>query len=203
MALISGVMLFGCGTGGTDAGGVDLNEAETHRTDQENINPGSHVDQKDGPESPLSSSNIGGTVMTPSQSVVENVTRGEDLTKFSSALTQADMIKTLNGSGPFTIFAPTDEAFEAMSGGMSLGDLMKPENKERLKQLVQSHIVTGKVTSADLQNGSKLKTAGGQQLSVTNQNGQVMVNGATVEQADQESRNGVIHVVNKVLAPGS
>ncbi len=136
--------------------------------------------------------------MTARKNVVENISANRDLVNFTSALKQADLVEMLNGTGPYTIFAPTDEAFKAMQGDR-LKELFKPENRQQLQTFLNNHLVTGKLTSADLQDGAMLKTAGGNQLRVTKSGNQVTVNGAAIKEADAESSNGVVHTINQVL----
>jgi uncharacterized surface protein with fasciclin (FAS1) repeats len=110
------------------------------------------------------------------------------------------LVRTLSGTGPYTLFVPSNEAFEALPGG-TLEDLMKPENKEQLVALVNNHIVAGKLNAKALQAGSSIRTSGNGQVKVSVNGDNVMVNGARVKAADIVSSNGVIHVINKVLVP--
>ncbi len=197
--LMMSISLIGCDLRRDSPTSEQGQNSGTARDNREQ-NPQSHVDPKTEGEPVTSSSNIGGNVMTPGQNIVQNITAGENLATLGGLIKQADMVKTLNAPGPYTVFAPTDEAFEALPGG-SIDDLMKPENKQRLTQILNNHVVAGKLGSADLKDGTMLKTVGGQQLKVTNQNGKIMVNGANVEPGDGQSSNGVIHVVDKVLMP--
>lgn len=170
------------------------------RDETRNVNPSSHVDTKDGPgEPPVTSAEVGGNVMTARKNIMGNISSNRDLVNFTSALKQAQFVEMLNGTGPYTVFAPTDEAFKAMQGDR-LKDLFKPENRQQLQTFLNNHLVTGKLTTADLQDGAMLKTAGGNQLRVTKSGGnQITVNGAAIEEADAESSNGVVHVVSQVL----
>lgn len=143
---------------------------------------------------------VGGYEMMPSQNVVENITSAPTLTTLAAALRKADLVRTLNATGPYTVFAPTNEAFEALPDGV-LEDLMEPENKQKLVEILNSHVVAGRLTANDLQDGTVLKTVGGEQLKVTKRNNEIMINGAEVVIANAQSDNGVIHVINKVLLP--
>ena len=108
-----------------------------------------------------------------------------------------------NGEGPYTVFAPTDEAFAALPEG-TVQDLLKPENKERLTAVVRMHVVPGKVMSADLAGKTtEAETLGGGTVSVDATGDAVTVGEATVTQADIEAVNGVIHVIDKVMMPAS
>ena len=117
-----------------------------------------------------------------------------------SAVKAADLVETLKGEGPFTVFAPTDEAFAALPEG-TVENLLKPENKDQLIAILTYHVVPAKVMSGDIA-GKKadVLTVQGDRLSVNARNG-VKVDGAKVVSADIEATNGVIHVVDKVLLP--
>lgn len=135
-----------------------------------------------------------------SRSLLENASLNDDLTTFSDLLRSANMVKNLSGTGPYTLFAPTDKAFEALPGS-TLEDLSKPENEEHLQHLLNNHLIAGRLTTEDLQDGAILKTAAGQQLKVSKRDGRVRINGALIENADGMSSNGVLHTINKVLMP--
>lgn len=117
-----------------------------------------------------------------------------------AAVTAADLGATLKGEGPFTVFAPTDDAFVALPAG-TVDDLVKPENKEKLTAILTYHVMAGKVMAADIA-GKKLEpaTVNGEVLHVDATSG-VKVNTATVVTADIECTNGVIHVIDAVLMP--
>nr|WP_050789474.1 fasciclin domain-containing protein [Roseibium aggregatum] len=116
-----------------------------------------------------------------------------------AAVQAAGLVDTLKGDGPFTVFAPTDEAFAALPAG-TVDDLLKPENKEKLVAILTYHVVAGKVMSTDLSDGMTAKTVEGSEISVDLDNG-VMVNDANVVTADVAADNGVIHVIDKVIMP--
>jgi uncharacterized surface protein with fasciclin (FAS1) repeats len=116
-----------------------------------------------------------------------------------AALTAADKVTMLKSDGPFTVFAPTDEAFAALPKG-TVENLMKPENKEKLGAVLAYHVMEGKVMAADAKT-MKAPTANGADLNVKVNGGKVMVNDATVVKADVKASNGVIHVIDKVLMP--
>lgn len=118
----------------------------------------------------------------------------------AAALKAADLIDTLKGPGPFTVFAPTDEAFAKLPAG-ALDDLLKPENKAKLQTLLRYHVVSGKVMAADVVKLKSAKTVEGQNVAVKSMNGTVMINGATVTKTDIAASNGVIHVIDTVLMP--
>lgn len=122
----------------------------------------------------------------------------EGFSTLVAAINAAGLVETLQGEGPFTVFAPNDEAFAALPAGL-LEKLLLPENIEVLKSILLYHVVAGKVMSTDVTTGDAT-TAEGSTLALDTTSG-VMVNDATVIAADVEASNGVIHVINKVLVP--
>lgn len=109
------------------------------------------------------------------------------------------LVETLKGAGPFTVFAPTDEAFAALPAG-TVEDLLKPENKGKLTEILTYHVVSGKVMAGDLKDGMKAPTVEGAEITIDLDNGP-MVNDAKVVTADVPASNGVIHVIDKVIMP--
>jgi uncharacterized surface protein with fasciclin (FAS1) repeats len=208
LALCCSVMLVSCGTNEENAdnemqreAGNDLrNEPGARGTTP--TTPGKLSEEGelggDDVDAEMTGPRIGGNEMLPSQKIVENVSSNNDLSVLAGALKQAELVKTLNGTGPYTVFAPDNSAFESLPNG-TLEDLMQPKNKQRLTEILNNHVVAGKLTAADLTDGATLKTASGEQLSVTKKGNDVMVNGAKVSQADVESSNGVVHIIDKVL----
>ncbi|WP_419740942.1 fasciclin domain-containing protein [Ruegeria sp.] len=118
-----------------------------------------------------------------------------------AAVQAAELVDTLKGEGPFTVFAPTDEAFAALPEG-TVADLLKPENKDQLVAVLTYHVVPGKVMSGDLSDDMTAATVQGGDITIDLDSG-VMVNDANVVQADIETLNGVIHVIDKVILPAS
>jgi uncharacterized surface protein with fasciclin (FAS1) repeats len=118
-----------------------------------------------------------------------------------AAVKAAGLVDTLKGDGPFTVFAPTDEAFAKLPAG-TVENLLKPENKDQLVAILTFHVVPGKVMSADIANKQLMaKTVEGQSLDINALNGGVSVDNAKVIQADIEASNGVIHVIDTVVLP--
>ena len=115
-----------------------------------------------------------------------------------AAVTAAGLVETLKGPGPFTVFAPTDEAFAAL--GTTVDDLLKPENKDKLIAILTYHVIPGKVMAADLKDGMEAKTVNGETVMIDLDNG-AMVDDAKVVTADIAATNGVIHVIDKVILP--
>jgi uncharacterized surface protein with fasciclin (FAS1) repeats len=117
----------------------------------------------------------------------------------AAAVTAAGLVKTLQGTGPFTVFAPTDAAFASIQKNMDT--LLKPENKEKLSKVLTHHVVSGKLVVADLKEGKELTNVQGEKLKVHVKVGKVMIGDAHVTSADIHASNGVIHVIDKVLLP--
>ena len=126
--------------------------------------------------------------------------RGELLTTLVAAVQAADLVETLSGPGPFTVFAPTDAAFGKLPDG-TVATLTQPENKGQLTSILTYHVVPGRLTASDLRDGQMLTTVNGAQLEVSIDGGTVMVGGATVTQANVFASNGVAHVIDTVLMP--
>lgn len=121
-------------------------------------------------------------------------------TTLVAAVKAADLVETLKGDGPFTVFAPTDEAFAKLPAG-TLEDLLKPENKAKLQDILKYHVVAGAYKAADVMTLNSAETALGQTVAFQHGDGHVMVNGAKVITADVEASNGVIHVIDTVILP--
>ena len=143
---------------------------------------------------------VGGANMVPSKNIVENAAGSADHTTLVAAVKAAGLAETLSGKGPFTVFAPTNEAFAALPAG-AVDNLLKPEMKKDLVGVLTYHVVAGALKAADLKDGQKLKTVEGQDLTVSVKDGKVMINGANVTIADVVSSNGITHVIDKVLMP--
>lgn len=143
---------------------------------------------------------VGGAMMVPSKNIVENAIGSNDHTTLVAAVKQAGLVETLSGTGPFTVFAPTNAAFDAIPKA-TLDGLMKPEMKADLTKILTYHVVAGAVKAADLKDGQELTTVQGGKLKVSIKDGVVMINNAKVTIADVVSSNGVTHVVDAVLMP--
>ncbi len=155
---------------------------------------------------------VGGAPMYPSKNIVENAVNSKDHTTLVAAVKAAGLVGTLEGAGPFTVFAPTNEAFKKLPAG-TVDTLLQPENKGKLTGVLTYHVVPGHLTAADLAADVKkgggeamLKTVQGEDLTITRKGNTLMVTdakGATarITIADVLQSNGVIHVVNKVLIP--
>jgi len=132
--------------------------------------------------------------------IVDTAVAAGSFQALAKALQAADLVDTLKGPGPFTVFAPTDEAFAKLPAG-TLDDLLKPENKEKLRAILTYHVVAGKIPSAKVVKLSSAKTVNGQEVKITAMGGNVMVNNAHVVKADIPASNGVIHVIDAVILP--
>jgi uncharacterized surface protein with fasciclin (FAS1) repeats len=140
---------------------------------------------------------------TPAAKNIVGVAQGTNqLSTLVQAVTAADLATTLQGKGPYTVFAPTDQAFQGLPKG-TLDTLLKPANKDQLTSVLTYHVVPGKVTAAQLKDGQELTTVNGEKLTVSIDGKTVKVGDATVTKADVPASNGVVHVIDTVLQPAS
>jgi uncharacterized surface protein with fasciclin (FAS1) repeats len=134
------------------------------------------------------------------KTIVDIATNDKNFSTLVRALKAGDLVDTLKGKGPFTVFAPTNAAFETLPEN-TLQDLMKPANKARLQNILKNHVVEGRRMSKDVAKQSALSSMGGRSLSIQSANDQVQIGDATIRRADIEAENGVVHVVDQVLLP--
>ncbi len=155
---------------------------------------------------------VGGAEMYPSKNIIENAVNSKDHTTLVAAVKAAGLVETLQGDGPFTVFAPTNAAFNKLPAG-TVDTLLKPENKTQLQTVLTYHVVAGKISATDLvkmitdgngktsfktvQGGTLTATVDGKKVKIMDASG----NTATVTIADVNQSNGVIHVVDTVLLP--
>lgn len=132
--------------------------------------------------------------------IVDLAVSQDFLTTLVAAVKAGDLVDVLKGDGPFTVFAPTNEAFAKLPAG-TVETLLKPENKAQLVKILTYHVVPGKVMSSDLKNGQMAKTVEGSSIKVTLKDGKAMINNATVTAADIIADNGVVHVIDTVIMP--
>ena len=156
---------------------------------------------------------VGGAAMYPSRNIVENAVNSADHTTLVAAVKAAGLVDTLSGPGPFTVFAPTNDAFAKLPAG-TVDTLLKPQNKQMLTDVLTYHVVPGRVSASQLmqmiRDGggmARLETVNGGTLTARMQDGNVVLvdargGTATVTQADVFQSNGVIHVTNAVSLPG-
>ena len=132
--------------------------------------------------------------------IVETAMAAGSFNTLEKALKAADLVDTLKGQGPFTVFAPTDEAFANLPPG-TLNDLLKAENKQKLQRILTYHVVAGRVSSADVLKLRTAKAVSGDTIEVTANAGTVRVDSARIVKTDIAASNGVIHVIDTVLIP--
>jgi len=135
--------------------------------------------------------------MTTSKNIVALAT--ESAKTLAAAVKAAELVSTLEGAGPFTVFAPTDAAFAAIQ--KDVDSLLKPENKSKLADILTYHVVSGTHMAADLKDGTELTTVQGGKLKVSVKDHKVMIGEAHVTAADVHASNGVVHLIDKVLLP--
>ena len=148
---------------------------------------------------------VGGAAMFPSKNIIQNAVNSKDHTTLVAAVKAAGLVDTLEGKGPFTVFAPTNAAFGKLPAG-TVDTLVKPESKATLTKILTYHVVPGKLEAADLTDGKKLKTVQGEELTVKRSGDTVMIidakgGSSTVTIPNVNQSNGVIHVVDTVLMP--
>ena len=156
---------------------------------------------------------VGGAAMYPSKNIVQNAVNSKDHTTLVAAVKAAGLVPTLESPGPFTVFAPTNEAFKKLPAG-TVEMLLKPENKDKLKSILTYHVVPGRLTTRDLREKVKeghgkamLKTAEGEDLTVEEKDGKLWIidqkgDKAQITIANVMQSNGVIQVINHALLPG-
>ncbi len=167
-------------------GGVMINNAKVVKADIMTSNGVIHV--------------IDSVLIPADKDIVATAAASKDFSTLVAAVKAAGLVETLQGKGPFTVFAPTNEAFDALPEG-TVANLLKPENKDKLVSILTYHVVAGEVLAADAAKLSSAETVNGKELSIKAKNGKVMVGDATVIAADIMTTNGVIHVIDHVLIP--
>jgi len=144
--------------------------------------------------------NEGSTSVSAQADIVETAVTAGQFNTLAAALDAAGLVATLQGEGPFTVFAPTDEAFAKLPAG-TVESLLKAENRDQLVAILTYHVVPGKVMAKDVVSLSEATTVNGSNLSIAVIDGKVRINDATVIAADVDTSNGVIHVVDTVILP--
>jgi len=195
VAIIAIVALLGIGglvvvsqmSSTADMDDMDMNEMDNmEMEDMDNVSAGVEV---------------GGAMMVPNLDIVENAMNADNVTTLVAAVSAADLVETLKSDGPFTVFAPNNDAFEALPAG-TVDTLLMEENKDQLVNILTYHVVPGIYTSADLSDGQMLTTVQGNTIEIGKVGNTITVNGsATVETADVISSNGVTFVIDAVLLP--
>lgn len=183
LVAIAAVALQACSMGGD----TDDNDAMMERDDA------AMMDDSEGVM-------VGGAMMVPNLNIVENAMNADNVTTVVAAVKAAGLVETLSSPGPFTVFAPTNAAFEKLPAG-TVDTLLKPENKATLTKVLTYHVVSGRYMAKDLKDGMTLTTVQGQTLTVHMKDGKWWINDAMVETADVVSSNGVTFVIDTVLMP--
>ena len=135
-----------------------------------------------------------------SANIINKLNETGKFTKLNETLTKSGLNKNLEGDGPFTVFAPLDDAFAAISAQTYYG-LLREENKQKLVNILGRHVFSKKITSSEIDGEIKLKAINGEKITIKKVNGIVYINEAEVVTADIEASNGVIHFINRVLQP--
>jgi transforming growth factor-beta-induced protein len=138
--------------------------------------------------------------LTSKKDIVDTAVAAGSFTTLAAALQAADLVDTLKGKGPFTVFAPTDAAFAKLPVG-TVEKLLKPENKAKLQAILTYHVVPGSVSSSQVVKLKSAKTVNGQSVAIQAANGAVRIDDANVVKADIQTSNGVIHVIDTVIMP--
>ena len=143
---------------------------------------------------------VGGAMMVESKDIVDNAINSSDHTTLVAAVQAAELVEALKGEGPFTVFAPVNDAFAALPEG-TVETLLEPTNKDQLTAILTYHVVSGLYAAADLEDGMTLTTLQWDDLTITYEDSVWKVNGAMISVADARSSNGVTHVIDTVLIP--
>ena len=142
----------------------------------------------------------GAGAQTMPKDIVDTAVANGSFKTLAAALQAADLVGTLKGAGPFTVFAPTDAAFAKLPAG-TVENLLKPENRDQLRRILTYHVVAGRVGAAEVTKMTSARAVSGDMLRISVKGRAVMVNDATVVTADVAASNGVIHVVDTVILP--
>ena len=142
----------------------------------------------------------GVSALASDKDIVDTAVEAGQFKTLAAALEAAGLVSTLKGAGPFTVFAPTDEAFAKLPAG-TVENLLKPENKQQLTEILTYHVVTGKVMAADVAGIDEAKSVNGKIIDIEVEGSTVKVNDAAVTAVDIAASNGVIHVIDKVIMP--
>ena len=192
----------------TSCGGDKAAETTTTTTKAGKANPADSVAAMVGDSARMAKSGgvmVDGVAMTADKDIVDNAMSAKSVSTLVSLVKQAGLVETLKGTGPFTVFAPTNDAFAKLPKA-AVAALIEPANAAKLKGVLTYHVIAGRLMAADLKDGQELTTVNGEKLHVMVKNGKVMVgNGkdapATVAIADVVSKNGVTHIIDTVVLP--
>jgi uncharacterized surface protein with fasciclin (FAS1) repeats len=192
--------------GFTSCGGDKTTETST--TTETTANPADSVAAMAGDSARMAKPGgvmVDGVAMTADKDIVDNAANAKSVSTLVSLVKQAGLVETLKGTGPFTVFAPTNAAFDKLPKA-AVAALQDPANAAKLKGVLTYHVIPGRLVAADLKDGQELTTVNGEKLHIMVKDGKVMVgNGkdapATVQIADVISKNGVTHVIDGVVLP--
>ena len=173
--------------------------ADTETSDEEPVADTETSDEEPVAEEPATETEAAGGINTEDYTITELTGNSDSFVILTAALEAADLTEELSSKGPFTIFAPTDEAFEALPEGF-VNQLLQPENKAVLRQILAYHVVPGEVLSTELETGS-ITTVEGEDVEITADDAVTTVNNANVIVPDVVASNGVIHVIDSVIVP--
>ena len=194
---VSSVLLASCSDSMTDTT-VNTNDDIVVVESEGNMDSMNNMDDMDSMQEEWVM--IGGAMMVPSLDIIDNAINSADHTTLVAAAQAANLVEALKGEGPFTVFAPTNAAFDALPDG-TVDTLLLPENIDDLTSVLTYHVVPGMYTSADLEEGLELTTLQGNTITFSYDGNVWMVNGAVIEIADAVSTNGVTHSIDGVLLP--
>jgi uncharacterized surface protein with fasciclin (FAS1) repeats len=188
--------------------GGDKTTETTTATEKSTANPADSVAAIAGDSARMAKPGgvmVDGVAMTADKDIVDNAANAKSVSTLVSLVKQAGLVETLKGTGPFTVFAPTNAAFDKLPKA-AVAALQDPANAAKLKGVLTYHIIPGRLVAADLKDGQELTTVNGEKLHIMVKDGKVMVgNGkdapATVQIADIISKNGVTHVIDGVVLP--
>lgn len=193
----AGILLSGC----TMNSNTPVAPTPTPVMDQQPMGQESSMQEEDSMAQMENGIMVGGALMVPSKDIVDNAMNSKDHTTVVAAVKAAGLVETLKGNGPFTVFAPTNAAFDKLPAG-TVDTLMKPENKSKLTGVLTYHVVPGAYKSSDIKEGMTLRTVNGQSLKFSMKDGKWWINNsAMIEISDVVSSNGVTHVIDTVLMP--
>lgn len=193
------LILTGCSSSSDDNAATTATSAAATSAEATESEAAESEAMESGESSAMGSESMGSEASEEAGTIVDVAAGNPDFSTLVAAVEAAGLVETLSGEGPFTVFAPTNEAFEALPAGV-LDMLLLPENKETLTKVLTYHVVPGEVTS-DLVTAGDVATVEGSTIAITTDGG-VKINGTTtVTAVDVEASNGVIHVIDAVLIP--
>lgn len=183
LSLIALLFVFACGGGGSKSTSEESTAVDETTTEESASNGETSAEESSA----------------EAKDIVALAMETESLSTLVEAVKAAGLVETLQGEGPFTVFAPTNDAFNALPEG-TLENLLKPENKEQLAAVLTYHVIPSKAMSGDLSDNMSVATVNGAEVTITTTDG-VKVNSANVVTADVEASNGVVHVIDAVILP--